>query len=617
MEGEEKTKEQLFKELASLKERLERRTAELEKANDRKEINHGISAGKAAESGPRNARDELNDREQERTEDLTATNRTLAKSVERYRVMVENALDIVYSVSFDGKIEDLNPAFEKVTGWSAKDWIGKDFEPLIHPDDLSNILDRRGKLLDGEMLPSAVARILTKSGDYMLLEFKTVPSMKDEKVERLIGTARDITDRKRMEEALQRANVLLEERVQERTIELARSNEALRINEARLEALWELSQLSGASEKEIADFVLDRQVSITGSEFGMFGFINEDETFVTLHAWSQKVLRECALQHTHWPVEESVIWADLMTNRQPMIVNDCDSIKWRVKGCPSGHATLRRVMSVPVFDGERIVAVAMVANKDSAYDESDARQVSLLLEGMWRFMERERAEKALRNSERLAAMGSTLAALAHDIKTPLISIGGFTQLVQRHLEPGSQDCKALDIVLKETKRLEKMVKDMLDFSRPLKLEKSPENVCGIVKETIEIVSDEAQRKKVTVDAHLSQCENLVSMDAMRMRQALINLVMNAIQATPEDRTISINLGRTEQDVVFDVVDCGCGIPLNQRSEIFSPFFTTKKEGTGLGLPIVKKIVEAHKGHLEILDNPDTGLTFRVLLPIAA
>jgi len=232
-------------------------------------------------------------------------------------------------------------------------------------------------------------------------------------------------------------------------------------------------------------------------------------------------------------------------------------------------------------------------------------------------MERERAEKALRNSERLAAMGRTLASLAHDIKTPLISIGGFTQLVQRHLEPGSQDCKALDIVLKETKRLEKMVKDMLDFSRPLKLEKSPENVCGIVKETIEIVADEAQRKKVKVDAHLSQCDSLVSMDAMRMRQALINLVMNAIQATPKGEIVMVKLHRQKGEIIFDVVDCGSGIPLNQRSEIFSPFFTTKKEGTGLGLPIVKKIVDAHKGRLEILDNPDAGLTFRVLLPIAA
>ena len=133
---------------------------------------------------------------------------------------------------------------------------------------------------------------------------------------------------------LQKANDMLEEGVRERTVDLAMLNEALKINEMRLEALWELSQLSGASEREIADFVLDRQVKITGSEFGMFGFINEDETFVTLHAWSEKALRECSLERAHWPVEESGIWADLMSCRKRMIINEPDQIRWKVKGCP-------------------------------------------------------------------------------------------------------------------------------------------------------------------------------------------------------------------------------------------------------------------------------------------
>jgi PAS domain S-box-containing protein len=545
------------------------------------------------------------------------TDDTLMESEERYRVLFDNALDIVYSLSSDGKIENLNPAFEAVTGWSAQDWIGKNSEPLVHPDDLSKIQYRKEKLLSGEMLPAAEARVRTKSGDYRILEFKTVPRMKNGEVVGLIGTARDITDRKRSEEALQRANDFLEERVRARTVELTASNEALRTNERRLEALWELSQLSEASEREIADFVLDRQIGITGSEFGMFGFVNEDETFVTLQAWSQKISDECSMERTHWPVEESCVWADLMTRRQSLIENDPGRITWRIQGCPSGRAPLHRVMRVPVFDGERIVAVAMVANKNREYDESDARQVSLLLEGMWRLVERQRSEKALRDSERLAAMGSAVAGLAHDIKIPLISIGGFTELVQRHLGPGSRDYKALDIVLKETKRLEKMVKDILDFSRPLKLEKTSENTCTMVKEAIEIVADEAHTKNVRVNAHLSQCENPVSMDAIRMKQALINLVMNAIQATPTGRVVSVNLSRSGQEVVFDIIDRGDGIPLEDRCKVFSPFFTTKKEGTGLGLSIVKKIVEAHEGRLEILDNSGAGLTFRVLLPVAA
>lgn len=117
------------------------------------EINHNITDRKVTESSLRKAVDQLQVRLQERTEDLAAANHALAESEERYRILVESALDIMYCISSDGKIEDLNPAFEVVTGWSASDWIGKSLEPLIHPDDLSNIEDRRRKLLGGGMLP--------------------------------------------------------------------------------------------------------------------------------------------------------------------------------------------------------------------------------------------------------------------------------------------------------------------------------------------------------------------------------------------------------------------------------------------------------------------------------
>ena len=120
-----------------------------------------------------------------------------------------------------------------------------------------------------------------------------------------------------------------------------------------------------------------------------------------------------------------------------------------------------------------------------------------------------------------------------------------------------------------------------------------------------------------MEANLRQCDNPVPMDGWRIKQVLINLIMNAIQASPKGEIVMVNLHRQKREIIFDVVDCGSGISTDQRSEIFSPFFTTKKEGTGLGLSIVKKIVDAHKGRIEVLDNPGAGVTFRVVLPIAA
>ncbi len=402
-----------------------------------------------------------------------------------------------------------------------------------------------------------------------------------------------------------------------KTAELASANEALILDDMRLQALWELSQMSSSPEEEIAAFVLDRQIRITGSQFGMFGFVDETESALMVHAWSRRVLRDCIFQATPWPIEEAGIWAEAALNRKPLIINDYESSGPALKGCPFDHIPVFRVMSVPLLVGDRIVAVSTVANKETGYNESDVRQASLLLDGMWRHIERERAERALRNSESLAAMGRALSSVAHDIKTPLIAIGGFARMVHRNLHKASKDRERLDIVLKETARLEKMLHEMLDFSRPLELEKSPENPCKLVKETLSIVSSAAEERQVYLDANLRQCDTSVSLDATRMKQVLINLVMNAIQASPKGEVVKVSVHLHKRGTIFDVADCGCGIPFEKRSEIFSPFFTTKKEGTGLGLPIVKKIIDAHKGHLEILDNPESGVTFRVVLPMAA
>lgn len=567
----------------------------------------------------RNARDELEIRVRERTADLAEANRALTDSEERYRMLIDSALDIIYSISADRVIEGVNPAFEQVTGWSEKDWVDREFPEIIHPDDLPRMLDRLKRMENGERLPSAEARTLTKSGAYIVLEFKTVARMRKGKVTGFIGTARDVTERKRMEEALRSAKNELELRVWERTAELARANVALKKNEQRLEALWELSQISTASEKEIADFVLNRQVGITESKFGSLGLLNENETEFTLQAWSKEVVRECAVYfaHTRFPVAEAGLWADAVKRRQPLVVNDYKGVPTLMDGCPPGHIELNRLLIVPVVAGGKVVAVAMVANKETDYDEADVRQISLLMDGMWRLIERERARRALRESENLAAMGRALASVAHDIKTPLISIGGFTKMVQRHLDPASRDFANLGIVLGETERLENMVKDMLDFSKPLELHKSPQDVCGIVRETLALLAGVAKEMGVVLTARLPAGEGRVPIDAMRMKQVLLNLVMNAIQASPRGQTVTVLLRIKDQGVIFDVVDCGCGIPFDKRPEIFSPFFTTKKTGTGLGLSIVKKIVEAHQGHVEVLDNTDAGLTFRVVLPLAA
>jgi two-component system, NtrC family, sensor histidine kinase HydH len=241
--------------------------------------------------------------------------------------------------------------------------------------------------------------------------------------------------------------------------------------------------------------------------------------------------------------------------------------------------------------------------------------------------DREQAEqKRSREAENLAAIGRAMTSVAHDMKTPLIAIGGFSRLVQGKLQKYSsknEDYKTLaeeaqeklDIVINETRRLENMVKDMLDFAKPMELHRSEEDVKGIIEECLSVIRDLAQEKRLNL--HTQSSENLppVSLDAMRMKRVLINLVMNAIQASPEGGTITVHSYQRGNKVIIEVIDCGCGVPSDKREEIFWPFYSTKKEGTGLGLPIAKRIVEAHRGRLEVLENKEKGAIFRILIPV--
>ena len=189
-----------------------------------------------------------------------------------------------------------------------------------------------------------------------------------------------------------------------RNVQLKEENEArlrtegsLKLEEARLEALLELSQMSEAPVEEMAGFTLERGIALTGSKIGFVGFLNEDESIYTLHAVSKAVVKECDVEGNpmHWPVAGGGIWADAIRQRRTLFVNDYSQPHPSKKGLPTGHPAVARLMIVPVFDGKRIVAVAGVGNKSSDYDKSDERQVALLLSRLWDNVHRNVSRKAL------------------------------------------------------------------------------------------------------------------------------------------------------------------------------------------------------------------------------
>lgn len=220
-----------------------------------------------------------------------------------------------------------------------------------------------------------------------------------------------------------------------------------------------------------------------------------------------------------------------------------------------------------------------------------------------------RAQKA----ESLAAIGKAVSAVAHDMKTPLMAIGGFSRQLLKKLGESDPNREKLAIIWQEAQRLENMVKDMLDFARPLDLQLAREDVNKLIRESLTIVQGAAQKRGVKVETQLSPDIPQVDFDAMRMKQVVINLVLNAIEASPEGESVMVHTYREGVNTIIDIIDHGRGIPDDQKENIFTPFFTTKKEGVGLGLAIVKNIVAAHNGQVEYFNNPNNGVTFRVIL----
>lgn len=224
-------------------------------------------------------------------------------------------------------------------------------------------------------------------------------------------------------------------------------------------------------------------------------------------------------------------------------------------------------------------------------------------------------QKRLRESENLAVMGKAISCLAHDIKSPLLAIGGFANSMKKHLPPDDPNRRKLDFIVRQVKRLETMVKEMLIFSKPLNLNKSFTDVNNILEEAVVVIEEEARRRGVCIRLCLNETGLWANVDAMRLEQALINLGLNAVQATNQGDSVILRTSVNGKDVIIEVIDRGVGIAGENHSEIVNSFFTNKQEGTGLGLPIAKKVVEAHRGRLDYWNNMDGGATFRMQLPM--
>jgi signal transduction histidine kinase len=223
----------------------------------------------------------------------------------------------------------------------------------------------------------------------------------------------------------------------------------------------------------------------------------------------------------------------------------------------------------------------------------------------------------LRRADRLSALGELSAGLAHEIRNPLGSVEGAVQILRRQELPVETRQEFGDLAQREVNRLKDLLTNFLDFARP----QTPKRVSTTPSQLLESVSklaaETAKMSGVHVRVESSAAVPAVSVDPEQMKQVLLNLAINAIQAMPAGGQVLLRAVRKPESVVIEVQDEGVGIPPDDLERVFNPFVTTRADGTGLGLSIAYQIVSQHGGHIAAQRNPERGMTFRVTLPLGS
>ena len=541
------------------------------------------------------------------------------------------------------------------------------------------------------------------------------------------------------------------------------AEEALRVDEFRLEALLKFSQMYGASINEITDFALEKAVMLTKSKIGYLAFMNEDETAVTMHSRYKSTIEKCAITDKPgvFPLKKTGLWGESVRQRKPIITNDYSAPNPLKKGYPKDHFRLSRHMNIPVFDGDRIVAVTGVGNKDEEYDKSDVRQLTLLMQGMWEFLHRKRADEELRKhrehleqlvkqrtadlieseekyrtlvehlplvvyrmsttgellfvnhvieeicgysiievmhnpdlrfegiydedrdrvknlweksfkeekeffaeyrikhidghivyvtdhaipfrtkegqisgvdgiimdvtgkiklqeelirAEGLKTVNEVSNRLAHEIRNPLMSAGGFARRLLSSMSQKDPNRKKVEIIVKEVGRLETILRMMLAYIQPLDLKISRTDPNQLVERALSVVAMEIKESNVQIELDLAPGLQEISVDRLQMELAVETLLKQAVTQTQEGITLKIST--FQKNEMFELV---IQYPVQHMSSddvagFFYPFISAQIGYGTVDLPMIKIMVYKHGGMVDANLDESGVLTLHLSLPL--
>jgi PAS domain S-box-containing protein len=499
----------------------------------------------------------------------------LRQSEQQYRCLVENALDVVFSLSPEGMLTALNGAFETITGWSRAEWLGKFFGPIIHPDDLPIALAHFQSVVRGEKTPLYELRILAKSGEYRVGQFTSTPQLEGGKVVSILGIGRDITERKQAEEALR---------------ESENKYRALYNESKKAEAIYQ--SLLHSSADAIVIYDLEGRAKYVSPAFTkIFGWTLEE-----VEGKRIPFLPESEREATMAGVKQ--------------IIETGEAIQ--------GFETKRYAK-----DG-RLIEVNI---SGSRYDDHEGNPAGMLVV-LRDTSEKKRLEAQLRSAQKMEALGTLAGGIAHNFNNLLMAIQGNASLMLLDTDSSYPHHENLKNIEKQVESGAKLTKQLLGYASEGRYEIKPISLNQVVSDT----ADTFGTTKKEIRVHLELAENVsgIVADQGQIEQVLLNLYVNAAEAMPGGGDLyvtTMNLTHLDMEgkpynakpgnyVLLTVRDTGIGMDKKTVERIFDPFFTTKGlgRGTGLGLASVYGIVKAHGGYIDVDSEKGQGSTFNIYLP---
>jgi signal transduction histidine kinase len=226
----------------------------------------------------------------------------------------------------------------------------------------------------------------------------------------------------------------------------------------------------------------------------------------------------------------------------------------------------------------------------------------------------------LRRAERLATLGQVAAGIAHEIRNPLVGIGSTTSLLLDDTDATDPRRPDLAVILQETKRLDRIVNQIIDYSRPREIVAFAFDMAQLVQEVTKVLDEPLAKKQATISLDAPAAPYMLQADRDQLKQVLLNVMQNAIEATPPGKTITVTLDQkargVEPGLEITVSDRGTGISPEHLPHVFEPFFTSgKPRGTGLGLAICRNILDAHGGDIALDSEVGRGTTVRLWAPL--